>query len=91
MVPNLVVEVLSRSDTAAKLDKKVQRCLAAGVQLVWVANPLLRSVPESTPDRSARIFVEGDVLSGSAVVPGFDLPVAEIFAWPQIARGAAWT
>jgi hypothetical protein len=53
--------------------------------------PLLRSVTESTPDRSARIFVEGDVLSGGAVVPGFDLPVAEIFAWPSIAGGAAWT
>lgn len=82
VVPDLVVEVMSPSDTAERLDEKVQRYLAAGVHLVWVANPLLRSVTEYTPDRTARIFVEGEALSGGDVVPGFELPVATIFAWP---------
>ncbi len=82
VVPDLVVEVMSPSDTAPKMDDKVQRYLAAGVRLVWVANPLLRSVTEYTPDRTARIFVEGETLTGGDVVPGFELPVAEIFAWP---------
>ncbi|MBA3415873.1 MAG: Uma2 family endonuclease [Chloroflexia bacterium] len=82
VVPDLVVEVMSPSDTAERLDEKVQRYLAAGVRLVWVANPLLRSVTEYTPDRTARIFVEGETLSGGDVIPGFELPVADIFAWP---------
>jgi Uma2 family endonuclease len=34
VVSNLVVQVLSRSETAAKRDEKVPGCLAAGVQLV---------------------------------------------------------
>ena len=82
VVPDLAVEVISPSDTAERLDEKVQRYLAAGVRLVWVANPRLRTVTEDTPDRTARIFVEGETLSGGDVVPGFLLPVAEIFAWP---------
>ncbi len=82
VVPDLVVEVMSPSDTAPKMDEKVQRYLDAGVRLVWVANSRRRSVTEYTHDRMARIFVEGETLSGGDVVPGFLLPVAEIFAWP---------
>ena len=82
IVPDLVVDVMSPSDTAPQLDDKGQRYLAAGVRLVWVVNPRRRSVTECAPDRTARIFVEGEVLSGGDVVPGFLLPVADIFAWP---------
>ena len=82
VVPDLVGEVMPPSDSAAKMDEKVQRYLAAGVRLVWVANLLRHSVTEYTPDRTARIFVEGEALSGGEVVPNFELPVAEIFARP---------
>lgn len=82
VVPDLFVEVMSPRDTAPKLDDKVQRYLAAGVRLVWVVNARRRSVTEYAPDRTARIFVAGETLSGGAVVPGFLLPVADIFAVP---------
>ena len=49
VVPNLVGEGLSRGDTAAKLDKNVQRCLADGVQRAWVANPCSGPLPSPRP------------------------------------------
>ena len=42
-IPDLVVEVVSKNDTRAYTRRKVEDYLAAGVRLIWVADPLRRS------------------------------------------------
>ncbi len=79
LVPDLVVEVVSPTDRQADVDDKVARYLAAGARLVWVTDPLRRSVRVHAPGREPRELGEGEVLDGEDVIPGFRLPVADVF------------
>lgn len=77
--PDLAVEILSPTNTVVEIETKVAIYLDGGVRLVWVFNPLRRTVTVHLPDRTARTFGEGDVLDGGDVLPGFALPVRDVF------------
>ena len=77
--PDLAVEIVSPSDRARDVHDKVIDYLDAGVPLMWVIHPQRRTVTVYTSNRTARVLREGDELDGGAVLPGFRLPVAEIF------------
>jgi Uma2 family endonuclease len=81
IVPDLVVEVTSPSDTYAMVAEKVNDWLRAGVRMVWVADPSNRQVSVHRPGQPVRVFGEEDVLSGEDVLPGFACKVSELFAW----------
>lgn len=80
VAPDLVVKVVSPNDLYYEVERKVDEYLEAGVRMVWVINPELRTVrvfrkSESGPvDRHA-----GDELSGEDVLPGFTCRVADLF------------
>jgi Uma2 family endonuclease len=78
--PDLAVEVVSPNDTVFEVDEKVQEWLAAGTALVWVVNPRQRTVTVYRAPADVTILRESDVLDGRATVPGFQYPVADIFA-----------
>lgn len=80
MAPDLAVEIVSPSNSAGEIARKVRIYLAAGVRLVWIVDPVSRTVAVHHPDRTGRILIEGETLDGEDVVPGFALPVAEVFA-----------
>jgi len=80
LAPDLAVEVVSPSDSVREVREKVSDWLNAGVQLVWVVEPRKRIITEYRRGQPARIFEEDDVLDGGDVVPGFSLPVHEVFA-----------
>jgi len=80
VAPDLVVEVLSPHDPAAEVSQKVTEYLAAGVRLVWVADPEARTVRAYRSSTDVRVFSPSDRLPGDDVLPGFDMPVAELFA-----------
>jgi Uma2 family endonuclease len=48
--PDITIEVLSRSNTAAEIFEKEKLCLENGAQEFWVVDPRLRQVRISTPD-----------------------------------------
>lgn len=77
-VPELVVEVRSKSDTQPKIDEKVRDYLAAGVVLVWVADPDARTVTAHRPDQAPAVFTAADTLTADPVIPGFAVPVADL-------------
>jgi Uma2 family endonuclease len=52
--------------------------LDAGVRLVWVVYPARREIVIHRAD-SATTLTETDTLKGEDVVPGFMLPVADVF------------
>ncbi len=78
LVPDLAVEILSPSNTALDINLKVKQLLKAGVQLVWVVDPQIRVV---LVHGSGGVMELGtaDTLTGGDVLPGFELPVADIF------------
>ncbi len=77
--PDLAVETMSPGDTVYEVDEKVQEWLAAGTKEVWVINPGQRTVTVYRPDNTATRLKSGDHLDGGDVIPGFQIPVAEIF------------
>jgi Uma2 family endonuclease len=77
--PDLAVEVLSPGDRASEVNAKVQDWLDAGCQLVWVADPRTRIVTAYRSRREVAVFATGDILTAGDVVPGFSIPVGEIF------------
>ncbi len=78
--PDLVVEVISPSDTYAAVMEKALEWLAAGCRMVLAADTSRRTVTVYRSREDVRILVEGDVVDGADVVPGWRLPVAEVFA-----------
>jgi Uma2 family endonuclease len=77
--PDLVVEVISPNDLYTEVDEKVAEWLEHGTQLVFVVNPRRRTVAVHRPGQPVRILAENDVLDGEDVVPGWSLPVRDLF------------
>ncbi len=79
--PDLAVEVFSPGNTPREMAIKLQEYARAGVKLVWYVDPERRDVDVYPKGRTKgkKTFREGDVLDGGAVLPGFALPVADIF------------
>lgn len=78
--PDLAVEVVSPGDTAPKVADKVQDWLGAGTQLVWVLYPPRHLIEVNRIEGESSTLRSGDLLDGENVVPGFSLPVDEIFS-----------
>jgi Uma2 family endonuclease len=78
-VPQLVVEILSPSDTFDEINEKIDTYLSAGVPLVWIVEPRRRTVTVYRPQRPAALVVEGQELSGEEVLPCFHVPLEELF------------
>lgn len=77
--PDLAVEVLSPSETASELEEKLHDYIGAGASLIWIADPLRRTIMTIPVDAPVRWLSEGDVLEGGAVLPGFSCAIAEVF------------
>ena|SRR6266404_1521701 len=77
--PDLAIEIVSPSDSARDLDRKVEALLAAGGQQVWVVYPDSRNVHVFLRDRTSRIRGIGDTLSLPDLLPGWEFPVAKLF------------
>jgi Uma2 family endonuclease len=81
IAPDLAIEVLSESNTPGEMRRKRDDYFAAGVRLVWEIDPVARTVAVyTTPDPAAAVLTAADTLDGGAVLPGFTLPLAELFA-----------
>ena len=78
--PDLVVEVLSPGDRKSKVENKTLQWLALGALAVWLINPQTRTVDVRLANGEKRLFTEDEVLTDDDIVPGFRVPVSEIFA-----------
>ena len=81
-LPDLAVEIKSPDDTVKEMREKAAYYLAHGVRLVWLVYPHKRLVEVYRPDADVEILAVGDVLTGGEVLPGFSIPVADVFADP---------
>jgi Uma2 family endonuclease len=77
--PDLAVEVVSPNELHWEVEQKVHEYLAAGVPLVWVVEPELRTVQVIRQDGSATRLRADDTLTGGDVLPGFECRVGELF------------
>ena len=79
--PDLVAEVVSPSESAADVEEKIHLWLRAGVRLLWVLYPRLRSISVYRSFEDVRILDENSVLDGADVLPGFSCPVRDLFPY----------
>jgi Uma2 family endonuclease len=78
-IPEIVIEVRSKNDTAAEIATKVADYLKAGVQLVWLIDSVADTVTEHRPNSKPVVHQKADSLSCDGIIPGFRLPLAELF------------
>ncbi len=79
IAPDLVVEVMSPDDRWIDVTQKLREYFGAGVRLVWMAEPATRTVYAYRSLTDVREFGANETLSGDEVLPGFGVPVTELF------------
>lgn len=79
LVPDLAVEVLSRSSSRKEMFAKRKDYFFSGVRLVWYVDPKARTVDAYTGVDAVARLTDADTLTGGDVLPGFGVPVAELF------------
>jgi len=77
--PDLAVEVVSPGDSFAEVEAKVARWLAAGCRMMMVVNPTRRAATVYRSREDITLLSENDVIDGGDVVPGWKLPLRELF------------
>ncbi len=77
--PDLAVEIVSPSDSAGELEMKLSNYLSNGSSSVWVVYPDSQRVQVFRPDGSCRWYSEDSVIEEPELLPGFSLPLHEIF------------
>ena len=77
--PDLAVEVKSPTDRKPAMRRKAKRYLEMGTRRVWLVFPDEQSVEVYVQDEDVKTVKIDGVLDGGDVLPGFSLPVREIF------------
>jgi Uma2 family endonuclease len=87
LAPDLAVEVLSESNTEQEMARKRREYFAAGVRLVWMIDPRSRTATVFTGPEQSSVLDESQTLDGGEVLPGFLLPLRELFAELDLRAG----
>ena len=79
IIPDIVVEIKSPSDSVAEVHDKARMWHNCGVPLVWAAYPETRTIDVHRADGSITTLYEDDILDGGEILPGFSVLVRDIF------------
>jgi Uma2 family endonuclease len=77
--PDLAVEVKSPTDSKRAMRRKAEKYLAFGTKIVWLFFPDEESVEVYVADEDVQSVGIDGMLDGGDVLPGFKLPVRDIF------------
>jgi Uma2 family endonuclease len=77
--PDLAIEVISPNDIYTEVQDKVLQWLDAGTRMVVVVNPRQQTVAVYRSRTDIAILTKNDTLDGNDVVPGWTLPIADLF------------
>lgn len=83
LVPDLMVEVKSKTDRIRPLEEKIQQFLGLGTQVGILVDPDKQTVTiYYRDDRHPVILGNGDAIAVSELLPGWEVPVSEL--WPPV-------
>lgn len=77
--PDLAVEVISKSNTRAEINRKLNEYFAAGTRLAWVVDSKMETVRVHRSPRKFTLRRAGDLLDGGDVIPGLAIAVKDLF------------
>jgi len=78
--PDLAVEIISPSNTFDEIHTKIVEYFDSGSKLVWVIHPDEESVLVYHKPQPDKLLQRSDSLDGETIIPGFTVPLAELFA-----------
>jgi Uma2 family endonuclease len=79
LVPDLVVEVKSKTDSVDKLREKIQEFIELGTQIGILINPKTRTM-EVYDSEEKVILRDGDVLTLPDLLPGWEVAISDIWS-----------
>jgi Uma2 family endonuclease len=79
MVPDLAIEVISQSNSAFEVQKKIHAYFAAGASCVWVIYPEQAEIYIYSSPKQVQVLGSGQQLEGGDLIPGFSFPVTGLF------------
>ena len=79
VAPDLAIEIVSPTDKHYDVTEKALAYLKAGTRLVWVIEPVAKTVMVYRSETDFTLFTCEDTLTGEDVVEGFTCPVAQLF------------
>ena len=77
--PDLAIEIVSPTDIHYNVIEKAFAYLDAGTRLVWIIEPVGKTVTVYRSQTDIKTFTIDDTLSGEDVVEGFSCQVAQLF------------
>jgi Uma2 family endonuclease len=79
LVPNFVIEVLSKGNTYAEMSRKRREYFHAGVELLWMVDHRARTITVFRSPQDSTVLNDGQIADGGAVLPGWQVNIAELF------------
>jgi Uma2 family endonuclease len=80
LAPDLVIEVVSANDRFTQVESKARAWLEAGSSLVLVVDPGTKTVRAYRTPTNIAVLQAGDALDASDILPGWRIPVEDVFA-----------
>ncbi len=77
--PDLAIEVISPSDVYAKVIAKIRQFFEAGVRQAWLVEPESQTVTIYFSPTETKTLTKADTIGCEELLPGFQLPLSEIF------------
>lgn len=84
-IPAFTIEIISPTDDAEEVEKKLAEYFRVGVQVVWHVYIENQVVYVYTGRKHVTICLEDDACSAAPVLPDFSLTVNQLFAAPTAA------
>jgi Uma2 family endonuclease len=81
IAPDITGEILSPGQSVKELRTKIRDAIKHGSKLGWLIDPIRETIGVLRPGRKIEVLKAGDLLIGDDVLPGFSLPIDEIFGW----------
>ena len=79
VAPDLAIEIVSPTDKHYDVIEKVLAYLESGTRLVWVIEPVAKTVMVYRSSTDISLLTYDEILTGEDVVEGFACPVAQLF------------
>lgn len=81
-IPEFLIEIISPTDDAIKIEEKLAEYFKSSVKVVWHVYPENKVVYVYTSRKQVKICTDTDVCSAAPVLSDFDIPVNDLFALP---------
>lgn len=82
-IPEFIIEVISPTDDAVKVEEKLAEYFKSSVKVVWHIYPENEVVYVYTSRKSVKICTDQDICSASPVLPDFEIITTELFTLPE--------